>query len=432
MRRTFEAYFKPLIRQGSLMVEMPGGAVKLGDGTGPDLAVRIRDRAAIWALLRNPALTLGELYMDGRIEVARGTIYDVLALASRNLLDSGSLHWTRILERVQRAATALRYHNGLRRSRDNVAHHYDLDGRLYDLFLDQDRQYSCAYFENADDTLETAQLAKKRHIVAKLAVEPGHRVLDIGCGWGGMALYLARYAGAEVKGITLSEEQFAMSKARVKADGLDDKAVFALEDYRVTEGTFDRVVSVGMLEHVGPKNYETYFRRVAELLTDDGVALIHTIGRTLGPAPTNDWLEKYIFPGGYIPALSELLPAIEAAGLMATDIETLRLHYAETLRAWRENFARQRDKARALYDERFCRMWEFYLAGAETALRLEKQVVFQIQLTKKIDAVPLTRRYIEEREEALRKVDMASLQRAPATTEMLADDAVRVRHTEDA
>jgi cyclopropane-fatty-acyl-phospholipid synthase len=403
MRRAFEFYFRSLVKQGSLTVDMPGGPAIFGDGTGPDLAIKIADRSALWALLVNPVLKFGELYMDHRIEVTRGSIRDILFLGSRNILHSGAMDWTRILDHLRAFATKLDLGNTLTRSRANVAHHYDLDRRLYALFLDQDWQYSCAYFEHPDDSLDTAQLAKKRHIAAKLLIEPGHRVLDIGSGWGGMALYLAQFTGATVTGITLSQEQLTVARARAQA--LPGQVSFELEDYRHTEGRYDRVVSVGMLEHTGLKNYETYFRRVADLLNDRGVALIHTIGRSLGPAPTNAWLLKYIFPGGYIPALSELTPAIEAAGLFITDIETLRLHYAETIQIWSENFAAHREQARGLYGERFCRMWEFYLAGAESAFREEKEVVFQIQLAKKVDTVPLTRNYILEWEEALRQID---------------------------
>ena len=405
MLRVFEIYFKTLIKQGSLSIEWPGGTMKLGDGTGPDLAILISDAAAFWSLLRNPVLRFGELYMDGRINVTRGSLYEVLALASRNILNSGALDWTRILDRIRASTGRFRLGNGVSRSRKNVARHYDLDSRFYRLFLDRDWQYSCAYFETPSDSLETAQLAKKRHIAAKLLLESGQSILDIGCGWGGMALYLAQFADARVRGVTLSKEQLDVARTRVATAGLGDSVSFALEDYRQTKGQFARVVSVGMLEHVGAKNYTAFFRCVADLLTDDGVALVHTIGRTLGPAATNEWVLKYVFPGGYLPALSELMPAIEAAGLFVTDIETLRLHYAETIKAWRENFANHREQVRQLYDERFCRMWDLYLCGAENGFRIEKQVNFQIQLAKKVDTVPLTRGYMAQREEDLRLLD---------------------------
>ena len=407
MLQAFENYFKTLIKHGNLAVEVPDGTIILGDGAGPDLAIRINDRRAVIRLLRNPALAFGELYMEGRIVVLRGTLFDVLALASRSILESGSMDWTRILDVVRRTLNHVRLGNGMRRARKNVAHHYNLDERFYRLFLDRDMQYSCGYFADATDSLDVAQLAKKRRIAAKLAIEPGQRVLDIGCGWGGMALYLARYTGASVRGITLSSEQRGVAQRRAREVGLDGAAAFVLEDYRETSGRFDRIVSVGMLEHVGRRAYRTYFQRIADLLENDGVALVHTIGRSLGPAQTNQWLLKYIFPGGYIPALSELMPAIEQSGLFVTDIETLRLHYAETIRAWRESFAARRDEARALYDERFCRMWELYLCGAESSFRVERQVVVQIQLAKTVDGLPLTRNYMAAREELLRQLDTA-------------------------
>ena len=298
------------------------------------------------------------------------------------------------------------------RAKRNVAHHYDLDRRLYDLFLDTDRQYSCAYFETPGQSLDDAQLAKKRHIAAKLAVEPGHRVLDIGCGWGGLGLYLADVVGADVVGITLSEEQFAIANGRAVERGLQDRVEFRIEDYRKTAGRFDRIVSVGMFEHVGVGFYDTYFQHCARLLDDDGVMLLHTIGRTTGPGATNPWIAKYIFPGGYIPALEEIVPAMERAGLFVTDVEILRIHYADTLKAWRERFLARRDEAEALYDEQFCRMWEFYLAACEASFRCGDDVVFQIQISKKIDALPLTRDYIAEREQNLRSKEAGPLRLA--------------------
>jgi cyclopropane-fatty-acyl-phospholipid synthase len=289
------------------------------------------------------------------------------------------------------------------RSKYNVARHYDLDGRLYSLFLDIDKQYSCAYFEVPDATLEDAQLAKKRHLAAKLLVSRGHRVLDIGSGWGGLGLYLAEMTGADVTGVTLSTEQLAISSARAAEKNLSAK--FLLEDYRDIPGAFDRIVSVGMFEHVGVDFYETFFRRCAELLTDDGIMLLHSIGRSLGPDVTNSWIAKYIFPGGYIPALSEVVPAIERAGLMVCDIEILRGHYAETLKAWRERFAARREEAVRLYDERFARMWEFYLASAEMSFRKQGLMNFQIQLAKREGIVPMTRDYIGRAEARLRAAE---------------------------
>jgi len=281
-----------------------------------------------------------------------------------------------------------------------VAHHYDLNGRLYSLFLDRDRQYSCAYFPTGTETLEEAQAAKKRLIAAKLCLDrPGLEVLDIGSGWGGLALTLARDFGARVTGITLSTEQLGEARARARAEGLSDRVRFELMDYRAMDRQFDRIVSVGMFEHVGVPHYDAFFHVVDRCLAPDGVALLHAIGRQGPPQATNPWIVKYIFPGGYCPALSEVLPAIERARLMTTDIEVLRLHYAETLRHWRRRFAASRDSIAALYDERFCRMFEFYLCGSELAFRREGLMIFQIQLSRALNTVPLTRDYIATAEQ---------------------------------
>jgi cyclopropane-fatty-acyl-phospholipid synthase len=285
-------------------------------------------------------------------------------------------------------------YNPLHAARENVAHHYDLSDTLYDLFLDIDRQYSCAYFTRPDVTLETAQADKKRHIAAKLLLRPGQKVLDIGCGWGGLALYLARECGVQVTGLTLSSEQLKVAERRAAAAGLADRVRFHLRDYRTETGRYDRIVSVGMFEHVGVVHYPAFFRKLDELLSPDGVALLHSIGRMDGPGATNPWIRKYIFPGGYSPAMSEVLPEVEKVGLWITDIEVLRLHYAETLRHWRQRFLANRERIKNLYDERFCRMWEFYLAGSEVAFRHQGHIVFQMQIAKRVDAVPLTRDYM--------------------------------------
>ena len=405
MSRLLETYLRTLVKKGSLTVEFPGRAVRLGDGTGPDLALRLADRGVAWALMRNPVLRFGELYMEGRISVTRGTLFEVVSLFSRAMREAGRSDLIRLLDHLREGLSTLRRANGLTRSRSNVARHYDLDAGLYELFLDRDRQYSCAYFERPGAGLEEAQLAKKRHIAAKLAIAPEQRVLDIGCGWGGMAVYLAQFTQARVHGITLSREQLVAARSRVATARLEDRVTVAIEDYRQTVGSFDRIVSVGMLEHVGRKNLRTYFQRVADLLADDGVALVHTIGLSGVPWPTNEWVDTYIFPGGYIPALSEIADAVQRAGLYITDVEVLRLHYAETIAAWRARFAANRDRARAIYDERFCRMWELYLCGAECAFRIEGSVNFQLQLTKRVDALPLTRDYMVEREAELRHLD---------------------------
>src|SRR5581483_3988160 len=287
----------------------------------------------------------------------------------------------------------------------NVAHHYDLDGRLYSLFLDADRQYSCAYFEKPDQSLDDAQLAKKRHLAAKLRLNRDQRVLDIGCGWGGLGLYLAEFAGAKVTGVTLSQEQHAIANSRAVEKSLSDRAKFELRDYRDVEGPFDRIVSVGMFEHVGVNFYDTYFKKCASLLDRDGVMVLHSIGRSEGPGVTNPWIAKYIFPGGYIPSLSEVLPVIERSGLLVTDIEILRLHYAETLKAWRERFLAHRDEVERIYDQRFVRMWEFYLASSEMSFREQNMMVMQIQLAKRQGVVPMTRDYIAREESRLRAAE---------------------------
>lgn len=404
MDRLLRPMLRRLIRQGSLEVQVADEPpFVVGDGSGPPLSVRIADRRAVLALLLNPDLALGELYMDGRLSMQKGDIADLIALGMINLRLSTPPLPVRLVRRWRKWLRAVMQWNRMPQARRNVAHHYDLDGRLYSLFLDADRQYSCAYFETPDQCLDDAQLAKKRHITAKLLVEPGHKVLDIGCGWGGLGLYLGAYAEAEVLGITLSQEQLGVANARAKERNLADKVQFRLQDYRAVEGRFDRIVSVGMFEHVGVPYYQTFFDTVARLLDDDGVMLLHSIGRMEEPGATNSWIAKYIFPGGYIPALSEVLPAIERAGLIVTDIEILRLHYAETLTAWRQRFHARREEAVALYDERFARMWDFYLAGSEMSFRHDGMMVFQIQLAKKVDTVPLTRNYIAEREAALRR-----------------------------
>ena len=300
----------------------------------------------------------------------------------------------RLGERIGRLFRVFEQYNPLGKARANVAHHYDLSDTLYSLFLDNDRQYSCGYFTEPEQSLEVAQSNKKRHLASKLLLKPGQRVLDIGSGWGGLALYLAQECGVHVTGLTLSTEQLRESTRRAAAAGLADRVKFELLDYREVQGSYDRIVSVGMFEHVGIVHYPTFFAKLSQLLTDDGVALLHSIGRADGPSYTNAWLRKYIFPGGYSPAISEVVPVVERTGLWITDLEVLRLHYAETLRIWRQRFLANRERVRALYDERFCRMWEFYLAGSEVAFRREGHMNFQMQLAKRVNTVPLTRNYM--------------------------------------
>ncbi len=343
--------------------------------------------------------------MNGTFVVEQGSIADVLAIMLGQ--KSEVPHWARPQGLLRYLKRRLQQFNPRRRARHNVAHHYDLDGRLYSLFLDADRQYSCGYFEGPELSLDDAQLAKKRHLAAKLLLrgERDLRVLDIGCGWGGLGLYLAEVAGADVTGVTLSQEQHAIANERAAEKGLSDRARFNLQDYRDLAGSFDRIVSVGMFEHVGVNHYDTFFRKSAQLLADDGVMVLHSIGRSEGPNVTNPWIAKYIFPGGYIPSLSEVLPHIEKSGLLITDTEILRLHYAETLKHWRERFLAHREEVERIYDQRFVRMWEFYLAASEMSFREQNLMVFQIQLTKRQDVVPMTRDYIAREERRLRDAE---------------------------
>jgi cyclopropane-fatty-acyl-phospholipid synthase len=397
--------FAEVVKRGQLKVTTARGDVmEFGDRTGPPVAVRFTDTAAQLLFLADPDPQLGKLFMDGRFIVDDGTIYDFLYVTLRDSKNLKAPLLMRSVDWLRQAMIGVNTHNFSARSKRNVAHHYDLDARLYRLFLDADMQYSCAYFETPEQSLEDAQLAKKRHIAAKLLVEPGNRILDIGCGWGGMALYLAEIAGAgSVKGITLSEEQLEIANKRKIKSTSSSALDFALEDYRNTTGRFDRIASVGMFEHVGRRFYNTFFEACHKLLDDQGVMLLHTIGCSDGPGYTTPWLTKYIFPGGYIPSLSEIIPCAERAGLTVRDIEVLNLHYALTLNAWRTRFLARRDEARQLYDERFCRMWEFYLASGEAAFRCEGLVVFQLQISKSPDVVPMTRDYIQAREQGLRR-----------------------------
>ena len=383
-----------IIHTGTLTVIGPdGGTYPIGIGE-PAITIRIVDPGVIFRLLFHPDLALGEAYMDGTLTVESDDIYDFLNLCFANLGWSSGHGLGRARASFRRLVRHAAQRNPIARARANVAHHYDLSDTVYELFLDSDRQYSCAYFVSADDTLERAQEQKKQHLAAKLLLHPGQRVLDIGSGWGGLAIYLADVADVDVTGLTLSTEQHAYAQRRANEIGVSERVRFLLKDYRQEEGRYDRIVSVGMFEHVGPGHYWEYFSKVRNLLDEDGVALIHTIGRADGPGAANPWIDKYIFPGGYVPALSEILPAIERAGLYVTDIEVLRLHYAETLKAWRQRFDANGQRIAEIYDERFCRMWEFYLAGCEAGFRHSGLVNFQIQLSKRIDSVPLTHNYM--------------------------------------
>lgn len=395
--RLFNRYVKNLVRFGSLTVTMPDGTTHhFGQPQpgAPDVRVTLTGATTVRRLIINPHLAAGELYMDKSLTIENDDLHGFLELILRNIDAGHDSTLSRVEEGWRNVTRSIRQRNHARRARRNVSHHYDLSAGLYEIFLDKDRQYSCAYFKTDDDTLDQAQAQKKAHIARKLYLKPGMTVLDIGCGWGGMALTLAKDYGAKVLGVTLSEEQLKVARARAEEEGLADRVKFELIDYREVQGTFDRIVSVGMFEHVGAPQYRTYFRKIRSLLTEDGVALVHSIGRATPPGSTNPWIAKYIFPGGYIPALSEMMAAVEKENLWATDVENLRLHYAKTLRLWHDRFMARSDAAAQLYDERFVRMWKFYLAASEQTFRYSGQCVFQVQLTRKLDAVPLTRDYL--------------------------------------
>lgn len=397
-----------IFKTGTLkLTDATGKVTMFGDGTGDRVAIRFADEEAEKLIARDPPLALGEMYMQGRFIMEEGNIYDFLSLVRRNTLDivfsplmAARLFWRTGLAQLQ---TRLPINN----NRKNVSHHYDLTPPLFSLFLDEDWQYSCAYFEPAGISLDEAQLAKKRHIASKLLLEENQRVLEIGCGWGGLSIYLAEMAGVDMTGITLSHEQLSIASNRADKRGLSDKVRFQLQDYRTMKAKpFDRIVSVGMFEHVGIGRYQNFFEKCFELLDDDGVMLLHSIGRDVAAHGFNNpFIEKYIFPGGYIPALSEVLPAIEKAGLLVRDIEILPMHYAYTLRAWRERFVARKEEAIELYDEQFFRMWEFYLAGSEMAFEWDKMFIFQIQLSKSQFATPNNRRYMFEAEDKLKAAE---------------------------
>lgn len=401
-----------LIRSGTLIVTDSQGAIhRFGDGSGKPVHIRFNNTQAELAVALDPTLKFGECYMQGDIDFVEGDVLGFLGIIFSNAGTNGAANssfLSRALLKLRGAFSRFAQMNTMPRARRNVQHHYDLSTELYDLFLDRDRQYSCAYFREPGMDLEQAQLAKKEHLAAKLYLKrPDLSILDIGSGWGGLGLHLAENFDADVTGVTLSDEQFRFSNNRIPPR-MAARTRFLLKDFRNIDEKFDRIVSVGMFEHVGRPNYDTYFRKAAQLLKRDGVMVLHSIGQADRPTPTNPFIARHIFPGGYIPSLSEVLPAIERSGLMVTDVEILRLHYAETLKAWRERFMARREEAKALYDEAFCRMWEFYLAASESAFRWQKLMVFQIQLVHDQMAVPLTRDYITDDERA------AAFARSPA------------------
>lgn len=399
-----ESALSKLIKIGTLTIHMPDGRVStFGTGAEPMVSFAIRTRRAKRRLFLNPALALGEGYMDGDINLMDSSLFAVLDFLAMNSMEGGHHPIDKFMEKLRWTRRRLDQFNSLVRSKRNVAHHYDLDGRLYDAILDEDQQYSCAYFPSGHETLEEAQLKKKKHIASKLKLDrPDLEVLDIGCGWGGMAIYLAKEFGARVTGLTLSTEQLNEARQRVLEQGLEGRVEFKLLDYRLWDKPVDRIVSVGMFEHVGINHYNVFFEAVRNMLKPDGVALIHAIGRADGPGSTNPWIAKYIFPGGYSPALSEVTAAVEKSGLWATDIEILRLHYARTLELWRERFNASRPALAAIYDERFCRMFEFYLIGSELAFRRMGHINWQLQLTRRLETLPLSRDYMFESENSAR------------------------------
>lgn len=397
-----------LVTHGTLLLtEASGRQRTYGTKTAgwPDLGLRLHDARVPGTIARNPTLGMAECFMDGRLSIENGDIMDFVGFIRRNnpWEKGGDLDNLNPLDKLRVAISArLDQRNQRISSKRNVAHHYDLDDRLYDLFLDPARQYSCAYWDEGVTTLEEAQLAKMEHIAAKLDLKPGMRVLDIGCGWGGLALHLHKISGASIHGISLSKEQIGYAQAWAQREGVADKVTFALTDYRDEPGPYDRIVSVGMFEHVGVPNYETFFRKCHDLLSVDGVMLLHTIGRAGPPNITDDFTRKYIFPGGYIPSLSETMKAIEPCKLMMTDCEILRRHYGLTLREWYKRCAEQEETITRIYDGRFFRMWQFYLAGAATGFEHGDLVNFQLQIVRNKDALPLTRDYIGETEKGYR------------------------------
>jgi cyclopropane-fatty-acyl-phospholipid synthase len=401
-----------LLSKGSVTLITPGKpAETFGRGGGKHLTVRFTDRKVGFDIVRNPRLGFGEAYMDGRLVIEDGTILDLMRLVV------GSNRWEdwgegrNLMAAGKKVLAGLFKRNDLTRSRRNVAHHYDLSDELYELFLDEDKQYSCAYFTDASNDLEQAQLDKKAHIAAKLALKPGQRVLDIGCGWGGMALYLNKVAGVEVLGVTLSERQLKIARERADASGVSDQVKFELRDYRLIEEEFDRIVSVGMFEHVGLQHYDEFFAKCRKLLKPDGVMLLHTIGKLGGPSSSPDpFTDKYIFPGYHLPALTEMLTASQKVRLIVSDLETLRLHYGLTLEHWLERTINQKKQIVDMYDERFLRMWEYYLAGGIVMFENGAACNYQVQYVRDRTALPITRDYMAEAEERYRKIGAEPVQ----------------------
>jgi cyclopropane-fatty-acyl-phospholipid synthase len=378
---------------GSITVQLPDGERHTFGQGEPSVTWVIKDRGAMRRIARNWEFELGETYMDELWEVADGSLYDLLTLLRINF----SIPRGNLLTRLLRAALPVqRQWNSLKHSLSNVSHHYDLDAQLFSRFLDPEMNYSCAYYTNQDMTLEAAQAAKCRHIADKLLLSPGDRVLDIGCGWGSLAMYLAAHHQVHVTGVSLSAEQLKVATERVTQRGLQDKVTLKLQDYREVKGEFNRIVSIGMFEHVGQPNFQTYFDKITDSLSADGVSLVHTIGRSRSSVPTNAWIARYIFPGGFVPSLSDICQPVERSGLMLTDVEVLRQHYAQTLAAWGARFTIHRDEIVDLKGERFCRLWDFYLSISQVVFNHADAVVFQLQFAHQHGVVPMTRDYLHQ------------------------------------
>jgi cyclopropane-fatty-acyl-phospholipid synthase len=401
---------KSFIRTGTLKVIDADGKTHVFGGTpGPEVTMRLTDPRLYKMLFFNPELAAGEAYMDGRMSFENSTLRDFLTLFSVNRLSLGSYPLQKVLRTISRGLKRFQQSNPVGKAQKNVAHHYDIGNDFYRLFLDKGMHYSCAYFMNDDDTLEEAQRNKLRLIASKLNLKTGQRVLDIGCGWGDMALYLARMENVSVLGVTLSKEQCSLANEKAKQLGIADRVRFELRDYRDVSERFDRIVSVGMFEHVGVHHYGEFFAKVNQLLTDDGLMLLHSIGHMSPPGTASPWLRKYIFPGAYSPALSEVFTSVEQNSLWVTDLEFLRLHYAKTLAHWEQRFQTNRALVAQMYDERFCRMWEFYLISAEMMFRTGSQLVFHMQLAKKRDAAPIVRDYVTDVQRAYSRLESERL-----------------------
>jgi cyclopropane-fatty-acyl-phospholipid synthase len=402
--RLLSRLLNTFVRTGTLRLHDAGGTLHtFGDGGPPQVTIRLHERSLHWRLALNPELYAAEAYMDGTLTFEDGGgVHDLLYLFSINRGGLAAAGPQKALRRARRALKRWQQANPLGKAAQNVRHHYDLSTELYRLFLDEDMQYSCAYFRDPEtETLEQAQWNKLVHATAKLGLSPGMTVAEIGSGWGGFAIHIATATGANVTAINVSPEQIRVARERAEAAGVSELVEFREIDYRELEGRFDRVVSVGMMEHVGVAHFGEYFGKIRELLTDDGYAFIHCIGRMSPPGSTAPFIRKYIFPGGYVPALSEVFAATEEEGLWVADMEVLRLHYYHTIRHWRQRFAANRDKARAVYDERFCRMWEFYLSAVELGFLHGSNMVFQLLLSKKRDAVPIMRDFMLDDERAM-------------------------------